>query len=365
MNKNIKITFAMIVLNGEPFIRYNLRSLYPFAHEIIIVEGACRTAASIATPDGHSKDGTLEILKEFKLNEDPKNKITIVTAAEEGYTDGFWPEKDEMCAAFAKRITGNYLWCVDHDEFYRKEDVDKIICLLSKGFDAVSFKALIFFGSPRYIIDGFIPCNDAQLHRLFKWGEGYIFLKHQPPTVLDDAGIDLHKKNWLKGVGLKRLGIFIYHYSLLFPKQVYEKVSYYRMSDPLKEKEGGGFRPCVELWYREVYKTLRHPYHVFQDYDPICWLRRFKGHHPEQITLMMGDIKSGHIKVELRKCDDIERIISFPLYYLFPVYLRLYCWCINTSIAKTIAYFLQLLPHVPNGIWKRIKRILLQNNYNK
>ncbi len=34
-----KVTFGIIVLNGEPFTRYCLRSLYPFAHEIIVVEG--------------------------------------------------------------------------------------------------------------------------------------------------------------------------------------------------------------------------------------------------------------------------------------------------------------------------------------
>ena len=358
MNKNIKITFAMIVLNGEPFIRYNLRSLYPFAHEIIIVEGACRTAASIATPDGHSKDGTLEILKEFKSNEDPENKITIVTAAEEGYKDGFWPEKDEMCAAFAKRITGNYLWCVDHDEFYRKEDMEKTIKLLNGDYDELSFEALIYFGCSEYIIDGGIPQWDKELIRLFKWEKGYTFTSHRPPTVLDRTGLDLRRKRWLKARDLRKLGVFIYHYSLLFPKQAYEKVSYYKMPDPAKRKAGGGFRPRVELWYRDVYKTLRHPYHVFQDYDPICWLRRFRGSHPEQFMLMMNDIKTGVIDVELRKCNDIENILRSPLYCFSTVYIKTYHWLINTSAGKHIEYFFKLLPYVPNGIWKRIKRVL-------
>ena len=49
-----KITFGIIVLNGEPFTRYNLRALYPFAHEIIVAEGASPKAAHAATPDGHS-----------------------------------------------------------------------------------------------------------------------------------------------------------------------------------------------------------------------------------------------------------------------------------------------------------------------
>ena len=44
-----RVTYGIIVLNGEPFTRYCLRSLYPFAHEIIVVEGAV-TAAVWQTP---------------------------------------------------------------------------------------------------------------------------------------------------------------------------------------------------------------------------------------------------------------------------------------------------------------------------
>ena len=35
-----RITFGIIVLNGEPFIRYCLRQLYPHAHEITRAVGA-------------------------------------------------------------------------------------------------------------------------------------------------------------------------------------------------------------------------------------------------------------------------------------------------------------------------------------
>jgi hypothetical protein len=75
-----RITFGMIVLNGEPFTRYNLRSIYPWAHQIIVVEGACRSAAAVATGNGHSVDGTLEVLRRFQREEDPEHKLTVVTA---------------------------------------------------------------------------------------------------------------------------------------------------------------------------------------------------------------------------------------------------------------------------------------------
>ena len=61
-----RLTFGMIVLNGEPFVRYALDALYPHAHEIIVVEGAAPAAAAVATPRGHSTDATLATLRAYK-----------------------------------------------------------------------------------------------------------------------------------------------------------------------------------------------------------------------------------------------------------------------------------------------------------
>ena len=85
-----KITFGIIVLNGEPFTRYCLRSIYPYAYEIIVVEGGHEDAKVVSTPDGHSIDGTLETLRRFKSEEDPENKVQIVTR------DGLWTKSDEL-----------------------------------------------------------------------------------------------------------------------------------------------------------------------------------------------------------------------------------------------------------------------------
>ena len=85
------ISFGIIVLNNEPFTRYLLRQIYAYAGQIIVVEGATPNARSIADEDGHSTDGTLEVLREFAAQEDPDDKVLIVTAEDEGHADGFWP----------------------------------------------------------------------------------------------------------------------------------------------------------------------------------------------------------------------------------------------------------------------------------
>lgn len=76
---NPKISFGIIVLNGEPFTKYCLRQIYPLAHEIIVVEGASQYARDVADENGHSLDGTLRALWEFKEQEDPEDKVKIIS----------------------------------------------------------------------------------------------------------------------------------------------------------------------------------------------------------------------------------------------------------------------------------------------
>jgi len=142
-----RVTFGLIVLNGEPFTRYCLRSLYPFAHEIIVVEGAAPAAACVATENGHSRDGTLDTLKKFKEEEDIDDKLAIVTAEKRGYPDGFWPgEKHEQSQVYASLATGDYIWQVDIDEFYKKEDMAQVFDILRRdtSISAVTFKQIAF-----------------------------------------------------------------------------------------------------------------------------------------------------------------------------------------------------------------------------
>lgn len=108
------ISACMIVLNEEEYIKYSLESIYDFADEIIIVEGAVKKAAFMSTTDGHSIDKTLSIIKSFP---DPQNKIRLITKT------GFWENKQEMRDKCIELMQGNYLFFVDGDEVYKKEDL--------------------------------------------------------------------------------------------------------------------------------------------------------------------------------------------------------------------------------------------------
>jgi hypothetical protein len=307
-----RITFGMIVLNGRPFVRYNLRALYPFAHEIIVVEGATPGAASVATPDGHSTDGTLETLYRFKAEEDPENKVQIVVR------DGFWSEKDEESQAYAQRATGDYLWQVDIDEFYHPRDIQAVLNMLQNdpSISAIAFREIKFWGGFDYIVDGWRSRRGSEIyHRLFKWGAGYRYVTHRPPTVYDPQGRDLRHLKWINGYELARRGIFLYHYSLVFPKQVIEKCEYYSDAAWARRLE-------AREWAQEVFLKLQNPYRVHNVYELPSWLERFVGDHSPQIEALRADLKAGRLDIVARPTDDIERLLQSPRYQLGRVALK-------------------------------------------
>jgi len=299
-----RITFGIIVLNGEPFIRYTLQALYPYAYEIIVVEGAAPGAKNIATADGHSRDATLETLRQFKAESDPEDKLTVVTR------DGFWTEKDEMSQAYAKRATGDYLWQVDVDEFYQPADMRAVIQMLKEqpAITAVSFKTMTFWGAPEYVVDSwYLRRGGAIYHRLFKWGPGYTYVTHRPPTVTDPAGQDLREGHWLRAETLEKIGIRMYHYSLLLPKQVMEKCDYYSHADWVERQD------ALE-WANQAYLSLNRPYHLHNvDEYPGC-LYRYKHPHPPQVMQMWQAITAADSDFEIRQTKDIEALLNSPRY---------------------------------------------------
>lgn len=333
-----RVSFGIIALNAQPFLEYNLRALYPFAHEIIVVEGAVRAAATLATKDGHSTDGTLEMLAEFKRSQDPENKLRIVTATEEGFLDGFWPEKDEMSGAYAKRVSGDWLWQVDSDEFFKQEDIAVIFSLLddSKAVSTISFPYFEFFGSFESLITGAWHLYEQSLcHRIFRWGPGYRYATHRPPTVLDKNGQDLRENKWISRPMNGTKPIYLYHYSYVFPKQAQQKVGYYSNVEWTES-----FRQN-QRWYEESFQLLRKPMFLGEKGWPnLQWLESYEGSHPEAIASLRKDIASAKIAERLRPTEDIEKLLRSPVY----------------STQRWLARLLLAVYWPLRSIWKAVRR---------
>lgn len=360
----IRVTFGIIVLNGQPFLQYNLRALYPFAHQIIIVEGAVAAAQSLATAQGHSRDGTLEMIRQFKAHHDPDNKVVIITAEDVGKPTGFWTEKDEMSQAYAQRATGDWLWQVDSDEFYLDTDIKKIVDMLDADpqIAMVSFPYRQFWGGFDYVETGlwflyeFRACD-----RLFRWRTGYRYEKHRPPTVLDENGRDLRGLKWVSDRDMKRLGVYLYHYSYVLPKQAYQKVGYYTHATWTAEFQDN------ERWLTESYFGLKDPYFIGESgRRKPQWLERYRGPHPSQIEKLRQDLSTGHLKEVVRPTQDIENLLESRSYTLERWSLRAYSFLLfNTRRAKRGLLLCTLFATHPLRTWmaaspsKRDPRVFL------
>jgi hypothetical protein len=84
-------------------------------------------------------------------------------------------------------------------------------------------------------------------------------------------------------------GIRMYHYSYVFPKQVYDKVGYYKAAVSMDN--------CIDNYYRLIYErwmqnpiergALEHMYNGVHEFKPWyrgpCFTAKFNGEHPEII----------------------------------------------------------------------------------
>jgi len=268
----LKHTAGIIVFNvintlPKDMFRYCIENLYEFMDEIIIIEGATRATThywdgdtSFFTKDGHSADGTIDLLKDLK-RQYPKIRIMM-------RQDGFWNGKTEMCNVYAQMATGDYVWYIDQDDFYKKEDMPKIIDLLEKKRpDAVHFFANHFFGGFDYCIDERMRSswgNNIPWMKIFRNvpGKSY-WISHEPPNYVCD-GIVCNQGKVISRDETLSMGIKLYHYSYVSESQINFKSKFFRNPK------------YVEYW--EKFKTDKN-IDIFGSK-----VFKFEGTHPEIIT---------------------------------------------------------------------------------
>lgn len=246
----MKITAGMIVFNAastlpEGMFKQQLDQLYFLADQIVIVEGATRSEkhywdgdTSWATQDGHSTDNTVDIIKNYP---DPDNKIVLIQK-EDAFPDsqdGFWDGKTSMCNQWSKHATGDYLWQIDSDEFYTKEDIAKIKELLKKDAPTqVDFYAFHFFGGMDRCITPTTSVtwgNNIPWCRIFKHEAGAKWLSHEPPVYLNAKGERTDSIKRIDRLTTLNLGIVMRHYSYVCEAQILFKSRFFRNDSYLKE----------------------------------------------------------------------------------------------------------------------------------
>lgn len=299
---SIKVSFVMNVLNGEPFIEYQLRSIYPFAHEIIITEGAYSKFAHGATPDGHSTDNTITIIKNFP---DPAHKIHLIEHT------GFWDDRCEMCNGFMASVTGDILWQVDADEFYHPWAYEYIITLFEndKELDLVSFRVKDFFASLNYEVVGATAITNLRdVRRVHRFQIGDRWITQRPPTLVDSRGILKPIRKEITAEKIHKLGIFIFHPTTLLEKQTFDKFKYYRQMWKGIEQS--------DSWLYDTWYHFRNPLRLAGFTEYASWIEVYTDSVPPLLSDMIADIQMGkYPDIKLRDNADIELYLHQSSYH--------------------------------------------------
>lgn len=292
----MKIAFGMIVFEGDYVLKECLEQVYPFAEQILIAEGP----VSYWQRQGRSTslDRTNEILDNFP---DPENKISIV--------HGQYLEKDDQCRAYMQFIKPDidYLWNLDSDEVYKTEDLKRMIEFLKiEKPTSVGVRSCSFYGGFENYLTGFELKTDNFL-RIFKYVNGSTWLTHRPPTIQYPVGANVTRKHVSSDELFEKTGIQMYHYSYVFPDQVFRKINYY--------KDSVSRQNCIDNYFETVYlpwviatedkrKKIEKGYNGVHEFKPEvrgeCYTAKFEGGHPESITKNISSLKRD-FQIQLEK----------------------------------------------------------------
>jgi hypothetical protein len=283
----MKIAFGMIVFEGDYVLKECLEQVYPFASQILISEGP----VSYWQRQGKttSTDNTNKILDEFP---DPENKIKIV--------HGQFSEKDDQCQAYMKYINDDidYIWNLDSDEVYSTNDLIKIIEFLkNESPTSVGIRSCSFYGGFDNYLTGF-ELNRDNFLRIFKFIKGSNWLTHRPPTIQYPENSNITMKHIDSETLFNTLGVQMYHYSYVFPDQVFKKVGYY--------KDSVSKNNCIDNYFYEIYlpwvlgddnikNNIELKYNGVHEFKPNvrgeCFTSKFDGTHPLSIIENLEQLK--------------------------------------------------------------------------
>lgn len=281
----MKITFGMIVFESDFVLKQCLEQVYPYAHQIVIAEGP----VSYWQNEGRktSTDNTNIILDSFP---DPENKISIIHSQ--------YSEKDDQCRAYIDLINDDtdYLWNLDADEIYKSKDLENIIDLLKQeNPSSVGIRSNSFYGGFDHYLTGFELKTDNFL-RIFKYEPGCTWLTHRPPTIRYKNPIV--KKHINSEELYTMTEAQMYHYSYVFPDQVFRKINYYKTSVSKQN--------CIDNYFTEIYlawvlgddiqkQEIELKYNGVHEFLPHlrgeCFTAKFTQPHPESIIRDINILK--------------------------------------------------------------------------
>lgn len=226
IDKKPRIIQCIQACNEESLIEPCILQLYNKVDKIIVIEGAVQNKvdAKQATPDGHSLDRTVEIIKEIKKNKDPDRKIIFVQIERP------WRDLEELKGTFFQYMQeGDWMLITDADEFIFPEVVDDLRKAISIEPWATEFVPSAFYHFWRDAWHVRKPCGDwgQQHQRFIKFQHGLHYQNH--PVARDGSNICtyFHPQYLARRFVLPSFKVYHYSYCRLGANDVAQKKDFY------------------------------------------------------------------------------------------------------------------------------------------
>lgn len=272
VNRPVRLIQCIQCHNEEEFIPIVLASVYDEVDRIIVIEGAVENRPN-ATEDGHSTDGTLDAINAFKENNDPDDKVILISINKP------WKNLEEMKQTFLDMsIPGDWMLINDADEIYRPEDLRR----LRKAIDLhphMSEFVPTFLHFYRDFWHVAVPGPEWQPQhaRIFKYVRGMKYNSH--PVVTDpDGHCTYFSPHYQPRRAMFREPFFIYHYGYArsgMDQIMKDKQEYYKGELAKHDGADKKFDKKVEGWFNKseplLHFTGSHP-EIMKDHP--MWLNQ-------------------------------------------------------------------------------------------
>jgi len=222
--------FNSVSILPEGMFEANINHIAQIADKISIIEGAADPPARPFTQDGHSTDGTVEKILELQKQH---SQIELIQSPK-----GFWLYRnaEDMFRDLNKKMTTDYVWFMDGDEFYHEKDIPVIVKVLEERQPyMVEFYANQFWGDWNNRISdgtGHLWSNELPWQRIFKNSpnESYWHDFAPPTLVYKDGVVCNNQSNIITRNETRTMGINLYHYSFVKRSQVEFKHKFFKGS---------------------------------------------------------------------------------------------------------------------------------------
>lgn len=226
IGKKPRIIQCIQACNEEALIEACILQVYNKVDKIIVIEGAVQNKvdAKQATPDGHSLDRTVEIIKDVKKNKDPDRKIIFVQI------DRPWRDLEELKSTFFQYMQeGDWMLITDADEFIFPEVVDSLRTAVSAEPWATEFVPSRFYHFWRDAWHMRKPSGDwgQQHQRFIKFQNGLHYVNHPVARDASNQCTYFSPQYLMRRFVLPSFVIFHYSYCRLGANDVAQKKEFY------------------------------------------------------------------------------------------------------------------------------------------